>query len=178
MAESLSLSLQALPIVNNGKKSLEYLIERINEQKGSFRNVTEESLGEEIQILHNGEAETSEDDVFETVEDVEDLKSKREAITAGREEILKQVLLVTYPVASKRHQNLRHLVRPTPKALKPLTLCPYSSRNTLPANPKRLCLLSSSRTFLWAHWVGRSPKRPKCRKLKSEMQSWRRLGGE
>ena len=92
MAESLSLSLQALPTVNKGKKSLEYLIERINEQKGSFRNVTEEGLKEEIQILHNGEAETSEDEVFETVEDVEDLKSKREAITTAREEILKQVL--------------------------------------------------------------------------------------
>ena len=105
MAGSLSLSLQALPSVNKGKKSLEYLIERINEQKGSFRNVTEESLEEEIQSLHNGEAETSEDEVFETVEDVEDLKSRREAITTAREEILKQVLLATYPVASKILQS-------------------------------------------------------------------------
>ena len=151
MAESLSLSLQALPTVNKGKKSLEYLIERINEQKGSFRNVTEGTLEEEIQVAQNGEAENSEDDVIETVEDVEDLKSKREAITTAREEILKQVLLATYPVASKKYQSLRHLVRPIPKALKPLTLCPYSSRNTLPANPKRLCPLSLSRTFLWAH---------------------------
>ena len=95
MAESLSLSLQALPTINKGKNSLEYLIERINEQKGSFRNVTEESLEEEIRVLHSGEAETSEDDVFETVEDVEDLKSKREAVTTAREEILKQVLLAT-----------------------------------------------------------------------------------
>ena len=93
MAESLALSLQALPIVNKDKKSLEYLIERINEQKGSFRNVTEESLEGEIQISRNGEAETSDDDVLETVDDVEDLKSKREAITTAREEILKQVLL-------------------------------------------------------------------------------------
>ena len=96
MAESLSLSLQALPIVNKDKKSLEYLIERINEQKGSFRNVTEESLEGEIQIYRNGEAETSDDDVLETVDDAEDLKSKREAITTAREEILKQVLLAIY----------------------------------------------------------------------------------
>ena len=96
MTESLSLSLQALPTVNKDKKSLEYLIERINEQKGSFRNVTEESLEEEIQTSHNGEAETSDDDVLETVDDVEDLKSKREAITTAREEILKQVLLAIY----------------------------------------------------------------------------------
>ena len=92
MPESLSLSLQAFPTVNKGKKSLGYLIERINEQKGSFRNVTEESLEEEIQILYNGEAETSKDEVLETVEDVEDLKSMRETITTAREEILKQVL--------------------------------------------------------------------------------------
>ena len=151
MAESLSLSLQALSTVNKGKKSLEYLIERINEQKGSFRNVTEETLEEVIQVVQNGEAETSEDDAIETVEDVEDLKSKREAITTAREEILKHVLFATYPVASKRYQSLRHLVRPIPKALKPLTLCPYSSRNILPANPKRLCPLSLNRTFLWAH---------------------------
>lgn len=92
MAESLHLSLQAFPTVDKGKKSLEYLIERINEQKGSFRNVTEASLQEDIQALHNGEAEASEDDALESVEDVEDLKSKREAVTTAREEILKQVL--------------------------------------------------------------------------------------
>ena len=96
MAESLSLSLQAPPTVNKGKKSLECLIERINEQKGSFRNVTEENLEEEIQTSHNGEAETSDDDVLETVDDLEDLKSKREAVTTAREEILKQVLLAIY----------------------------------------------------------------------------------
>ena len=106
MAESLSLSLQAFPTVDKGKKSLEYLIERINEQKGSFRNVTEASLEEEIQALHNGEADASEDEVFESVEDVEDLKSKKEAINTAREEILKQVLLATYPVASERGQRL------------------------------------------------------------------------
>lgn len=102
MAESLSLSLQAFPTVDKGKKSLEYLIERINEQKGSFRNVTEASLEEEIQALHNGEAEASEDDVLETVEDVEDIKSKREAVTTAREEILKQVLLATYQSCRRR----------------------------------------------------------------------------
>ena len=95
MAESLSLSLQTFPTVNKGKKSLEYLIKRINEQRGSFRNVTETSLEEEIQALHNGEAEARKDDALESVEDVEDLKSKREAVTTAREEILKQVLLAT-----------------------------------------------------------------------------------
>ena len=149
MAESLSLSLQAFPTVDKGKKSLEYLIKRINEQKGSFRNVTEASLEEEIQALGNGEADASEEDAFESVDDVEDLKSKREAITTAREEILKQVLLATYPVVSERGQSLRCLVRRIPKALKPSTSCPYSSRSTLPANPRRLYLFFSSRTFLW-----------------------------
>ena len=150
MAESLALSLQAFPTVDKGKNSLEYLIKRINEQKGSFRNVTEASLKEEIQALQDGEAETSEDDVFESVEDVEDIKSKREAVTTAREEILKQVLLATYPVVSKRDQSLHCLVRRIPKALKPSTSCLFSSRNILPASPKRPYPLSSSRAFLWA----------------------------
>ena len=150
MPEPLSLSLQAFPTSDKGKKSLKYLIERINEQKGSFRNVTEASLQEEIQALHNGEVEASEDDALESVEDVEDLKSKREAVTTAREEILKQVLLANYSIVLKRDQSLLYLVKRIPRALKPSTLCPYSSRSTLPTNPKRHYPLSSSRTFLWA----------------------------
>ena len=57
--------------------------------------MTEASLEEEIQALDNGEAEASEDDVLESMDDVEDIKSKREAVTTAREEILKQVLLAT-----------------------------------------------------------------------------------
>ena len=45
---NITVSLQAPTVPNPEKHSLQYLISRINEQKGSFRNVTEESLEEEI----------------------------------------------------------------------------------------------------------------------------------
>ena len=91
MAESLSLSLQAFPSVDKDKQSLQYLISRINQQEGPFRNVTEESLEEEIQGLSTGEAEDGQDDALETVEGPEDLKSKKEDMSTAREEILKQI---------------------------------------------------------------------------------------
>ena len=84
--------MQAFPTVNKDEESLQYLIERINKQRGSFRNVTEKSLEEEIQETKHQEDEKSPQDVFEIVEDVEDVKSKKEAITTAREEILKQVV--------------------------------------------------------------------------------------
>lgn len=91
MAESLSLSLQAFPSVDKDKQSLQYLISRINQQEGPFRNVTEEHLEEEIQVLSTGEAEDGQDDALETVEEPQDLKSKKEDISTAREEILKQI---------------------------------------------------------------------------------------
>ena len=91
MAESLSLSLQAFPSVDKDKQSLQYLISRINQQEGPFRNVTEEKLEEEIQVLSTGEAEDGQDDSLETVEEPQDLKSKKEDISTAREEILKQI---------------------------------------------------------------------------------------
>ena len=91
MAEPLSLSLQAFPLVDQDKESLQYLIRRINEQKGSFRNVTEQSLEEEIHALEAGETQPDDGDVVETVEEAEDPKAKREEVSKARDEILKQV---------------------------------------------------------------------------------------
>ena len=91
MSEQLSLSLQAFPTVDKEKESLKYLISRINQQKGSFRNVTEQSLEEEIRAQEAGKTDLDEQDIIQTVEDVEDVKSKQEEVTKAREDIIKQI---------------------------------------------------------------------------------------
>ncbi len=91
MSEQLSLSLQAFPTVDKEKESLKYLISRINQQKGSFRNVTEQSLEEEIRAQEAGKIDTDEQNIIQTVEDVEDVKTKQEEVTKAREDIIKQI---------------------------------------------------------------------------------------
>lgn len=87
MTDNLLLSLQASPKPDPSKDSLSFLIARINEQRGSFRNVTEDILEQEIR---DGEAAES-DDGEETAPQSEDSKSRREELAAAREEMLRQV---------------------------------------------------------------------------------------
>lgn len=91
MPDQLLLSLQAFPTVDKEKESLKYLISRINQQKGSFRNVTEQSLEEEIRAQEAGKSDTDNQDVIETVEEVEDVKTTREKVSKAREDIIKQI---------------------------------------------------------------------------------------
>ncbi len=91
MADQLSLSLQAFPVIDKDKESLQYLIARVNEQKGSFRNVTEESLEEEIRNAEEGKIDPEDEDVVETIEVVKDAKTKRDEVYQARGEILKQI---------------------------------------------------------------------------------------
>ena len=91
MPDQLSLSLQAFPTVDNDKESLKYLISRINQQKGSFRNVTEQSLEQEIHAQTSGNPDADDQDVVDTVEEVEDAKTKQEEVTKAREDIIKQI---------------------------------------------------------------------------------------
>ena len=91
MPNQLSLCLQAFPTADKDKESLKYLISRINQQKGSFRNVTEQSLEEEIQGQEAGNIDTDDQHVVETVEEVEDVKTKQEELTKAREDMIKQI---------------------------------------------------------------------------------------
>ena len=90
MPEKLSLCLQAFPAVDKEKESLKYLISRINQQKGSFRNVSEQSLEEEIQAQEAGKINEDDQDV-EPIEEVEDVKTKQEEVTKAREDMIKQI---------------------------------------------------------------------------------------
>ena len=91
MSDQLSLSLQAFPIVDKDKDSLKYLISRINQQKGSFRNISEQSLEEEIEAQHAGNIDPDIQDTLETVEEVEQVKTKQEEVAQAREDIIKQI---------------------------------------------------------------------------------------
>jgi len=91
MAEPPSLSLRAWPTKNPNLDALPNLIPRINEQRGAFRNVTEEGLEEEIRASEAGEVHAGPRENEEQLPAVQDTKGKREEILATRDEILKQV---------------------------------------------------------------------------------------
>jgi len=93
MTDNLMLSLHASPKSESDKHSLPFLISRINEQRGSFRNVNEESLQEELCGLEAGQAEGVEDSGDD--EEANEDRSRREQLALAREEMLRQV---TYEV--------------------------------------------------------------------------------
>lgn len=88
MAESHSISLRASPKGNAEKESLSFLISRINEQRGSFRDLTEESLEAEIRATDEGQLDLVEE---EATEDAQDVKSRPEQLAEAREEMLAQI---------------------------------------------------------------------------------------
>lgn len=93
MPDRLSISLQAFPTVDKEKDSLKYLISRINQQKGSFRNVSEQSLEEEIDAQKNGKTNTDDLDEQDAdiVQEAEDAKTKQEEVAQAREDMIKQI---------------------------------------------------------------------------------------
>ena len=90
MAEDFLLSLKSWPS-SDTQDSLPFLIARINEQRGSFRDVTEESLAEEIRAVEAGNDITEQSNATEILDAGQDPKSQREDLTAARQEVLKQV---------------------------------------------------------------------------------------
>ena len=90
MADDLLLSLKSWPSTDT-KDSLPFLISRINEQRGSFRDITEESLAREIRALETRNGITEEPNTGETVDAGQDTNSQKEDLVAARLEILKQV---------------------------------------------------------------------------------------
>lgn len=91
MTEKVSLSLRAWPTEDTNAESLSSLIARINEQRGGFRNITEQSLEEEIRAQEAGESTVDETSADPIGLDETDLKSRREEVIEARDEILKQV---------------------------------------------------------------------------------------
>lgn len=92
MADDLSVSLRAWPPNDKRTESLPFLIARINEQRGSFRNITEAGLQEEILAAEASNFRVAEDEEPSgTVEDGLNVKTRRDELSTAREEIIKQV---------------------------------------------------------------------------------------
>lgn len=92
MANQLSVSLRAWPSDDKTTESLPFLISRINEQRGSFRNITEASLEEEIRASDADDSKTLDGiEIDEEADDENNGKSNGEELTVAREEIIKQV---------------------------------------------------------------------------------------
>ncbi|KAL8865416.1 MAG: hypothetical protein Q9198_009333 [Flavoplaca austrocitrina] len=90
MADQLAIALRAWPSDDKTTESLPYLIARINDQRGSFRNITEASLEEEIRLAERGE----EIDLLvdeDGVPDSQDNEAKGEELAIAREEMIKRV---------------------------------------------------------------------------------------
>ena len=86
-----SISLQAPPARDAEKDTLQFLITRINEQRGSFRNVTEASLEAEIAEENAGEAIVASDADVEEGNVIEDDKAKKDRLLTARNDMLQQV---------------------------------------------------------------------------------------
>ena len=89
MTDIFPLSLRASPKLDPDKQSLPYLISRINDQRGSFRNITEESLEEEIRAGDNEQLESLGEAAGE--DDVHDVKSRQEELAEARQQMITQV---------------------------------------------------------------------------------------
>ena len=90
MAEDLLLSLRSWPS-SDATDSVPFLISQINQQRGSFLDVTEGSLVEEIRAVQAGDDIVEEENAGDTADAIQDTKSKREELSAARLEILRQV---------------------------------------------------------------------------------------
>lgn len=95
MAKPLSISLRAWPTLDPAKNSLSNQVKRLIEQRGSIRNITEESLEKETQAAKYGDSKYEDTIVAKEPAELapagEDGKSNSEDIAVAREEILKQV---------------------------------------------------------------------------------------
>ncbi|KAL8862418.1 MAG: hypothetical protein Q9178_001428 [Gyalolechia marmorata] len=90
MADQLSISLRAWPSSDKTTESLPYLITRINEQRGSFRSVTEAGLQAEIRAADAHQNGNPVDDAA-ALEDGPDAKPEKEELSVAREEMIKRV---------------------------------------------------------------------------------------
>ncbi len=83
------ISLRAWPAKDDKSTALPSLISRINIERGSFRNVTEESLKEEIAKAEAG-IEIDQDD-GDSDDDAEDEPDRLKELMTSRQEMLGQL---------------------------------------------------------------------------------------
>jgi mediator of RNA polymerase II transcription subunit 17, fungi type len=84
------ISLRAWPSKDEKAVPLSSLISRINNERGSFREITEEDLTEELKKDEAG-LDSSKDDDESEVEDVEEEADRSKELMKARGEILGQL---------------------------------------------------------------------------------------
>jgi mediator of RNA polymerase II transcription subunit 17, fungi type len=84
------ISLRAWPSKDEKAVPLSSLISRINNERGSFREITEEDLTEELKKDEAG-LDSSKDDDESEVEDVEEEADRSKELIKARGEILGQL---------------------------------------------------------------------------------------
>lgn len=89
--QGLSVPLRAWPSSKPGQDSLPFLIARINRQKRSFRDMSEQSLEGEIQALRGGESPSKNDEPV-LKEEPTNSKTKREEMQVARQGIIDEVM--------------------------------------------------------------------------------------
>ena len=70
------------------QRSIQQLITRINEERGAFRNVTEETLRDEIAKATTSNGNDDSDEEEDTV-DPQDIEARRKEVYTARSEMLK-----------------------------------------------------------------------------------------
>ena len=91
MTDQLSLSLRPWSTPNTHQENLPFLISRIKQQRGSFRQVTEQSLQEEVEVKEPEDAEDVKSDDSVPKDGIDDGKSRKEKLLAARDETFKQI---------------------------------------------------------------------------------------
>ena len=91
MTDQLSLSLRPWSSPNIHQENLHFLISRIKQQRGSFRQLTEQSLQEEVELNEPEDAEVAKSDDSVPRGRIDDGKSRKEKLSAARDEIYKQI---------------------------------------------------------------------------------------
>lgn len=87
MADSFSLPLRSVTKSDSTKNSLPVRIAQINSQRGSFRNVTEQSLQEEIETA-KARGSVEEDEELNRTGDEDDAPDRQEQLMKSRTEIM------------------------------------------------------------------------------------------
>lgn len=85
------ISLRAWPSKDDSAKALSSLITRINSERGNFRNVTEDTLQEEIRLAEAGSDAGKGEDVSDEDEADEEEPDRLKELATAREEILGQL---------------------------------------------------------------------------------------
>lgn len=131
MADSFSLPLRSVTKNDSTKNSLPVRIAQINSQRGSFRNVTEQSLQEEIEAAKARGSVEEEEELNRTGDD-DNVPDRQEQLMKSRTEIMEFAAYgidCIFPNPRCSFTKLIAIGKHMLRLLMPLILSPCSSQN-------------------------------------------------